>query len=565
MKQTHLLPPASDEGGRRLKALPLLWIVACLFLSCAHKETEYALLRQADSLMWASPDSALALLKRASGRQWPTQADSVYYALLLAEAKDKNYIPQTSDSLIGQVAAYYVDQGDVHRQARAYYQWGNVHRNANRQAEALDKYLTASRLASKSKDLRLLTRIYGNAAFLFYLQDLYAEADSLYGKAMEAGFSLGDSAVVSDAFSMCGLMDFEQGSLSSAEQNSLQAVRWSVQGSGSRVILIRAFSTLSRLYAQRGETDRALHYARRHLALQRSSSLAEHRSCLLLGNAYYYAGALDSAKAFFRKSLHSPHKIVKARSFQRLAQIAMLEDDTTEAYRLQHLSSSFQAPEKRVIKRTLTLQDVAHRHQRIMQEECHENDLSCLFLVVGLFICGSGFYVWMCFRKLWREKKRKADEVQCLTERLADEKQQRERENKESEDQLRRLDGQRMHALECVKKQSSVMKKIEDLLENRSKTGLNDGDWIELGVLVDEAGIVSSLSSRYDLTVGETRYCYLLLAGDYTNVELGKLLQTSRQTVHRWEHKILERLGGPNEAGRLRPLLLERAKRGQIG
>lgn len=52
--------------------------------------------------------------------------DRAYYALLLTQARDKNYIVQTDDSLIRTAVQYYDSIGDVQMQAKAYYHWGGV-------------------------------------------------------------------------------------------------------------------------------------------------------------------------------------------------------------------------------------------------------------------------------------------------------------------------------------------------------------------------------------------------------------------------------------------------------
>ena len=46
------------------------------------------------------PDSALHILESIETQQLSAQADRAYYALLLTQARDKNYIVQTDDSLI---------------------------------------------------------------------------------------------------------------------------------------------------------------------------------------------------------------------------------------------------------------------------------------------------------------------------------------------------------------------------------------------------------------------------------------------------------------------------------
>lgn len=57
--------------------------------------------------MQSRPDSALCILQGISMDKFATQADSACYALLLTQARDKNYVVQTDDSLIRYAVAYY--------------------------------------------------------------------------------------------------------------------------------------------------------------------------------------------------------------------------------------------------------------------------------------------------------------------------------------------------------------------------------------------------------------------------------------------------------------------------
>ena len=53
------------------------------------------------------PDSALHILESIESQQLTVHADRAYYALLLTQARDKNYIVQTDDSLIRTAVQYY--------------------------------------------------------------------------------------------------------------------------------------------------------------------------------------------------------------------------------------------------------------------------------------------------------------------------------------------------------------------------------------------------------------------------------------------------------------------------
>ena len=87
------------------------------------------------------PDSALHILESIESQQLTVQADRAYYALLLTQARDKNYIVQTDDSLIRTAVQYYDSIGDIPMQAKAHYHWGGVLRDQNNYFHALHLYI----------------------------------------------------------------------------------------------------------------------------------------------------------------------------------------------------------------------------------------------------------------------------------------------------------------------------------------------------------------------------------------------------------------------------------------
>ena len=90
------------------RTIALIAILAALLTACTGKTDYNTTLVQADSLMASRPDSALHMLQGISTKSLSTKADRAYHALLLTQARDKNYIRQTDDSLI-QVAVRYYD------------------------------------------------------------------------------------------------------------------------------------------------------------------------------------------------------------------------------------------------------------------------------------------------------------------------------------------------------------------------------------------------------------------------------------------------------------------------
>ena len=146
-------------------------------LSSCSSSVKSPLLLSADSLMEIYPDSALSILESISSPQKLSRADRALYALLLTQARHKNYIALGDDSLIKTAVEYYGDKKKSVRAAKAHYYWGATYGEKGYTSFAVDEYLTAIRLMPVRDEF--LAMIYDNLA------DCY-EKDELDNVAMEA-------------------------------------------------------------------------------------------------------------------------------------------------------------------------------------------------------------------------------------------------------------------------------------------------------------------------------------------------------------------------------------------
>ena len=152
-------------------------ILMSVSLSSCSSSVKSPLLLSADSLMEIYPDSALSILESISSPQKLPCADRALYALLLTQARHKNYIALGDDSLIKTAVEYYGDKKKSVRAAKAHYYWGATYREKGYTSFAVDEYLTAIRLMPVRDEF--LAMIYDNLA------DCY-EKDELDNVAMEA-------------------------------------------------------------------------------------------------------------------------------------------------------------------------------------------------------------------------------------------------------------------------------------------------------------------------------------------------------------------------------------------
>lgn len=79
------------------------------------------------------------------------------------------------------IAVHYYDSiGDTKMQAKAHYYWGCVRRDKVEHLKAIDEYHISHSFAKMAKNIELPALIYSNVAYLYYVQELNEEADSIY-------------------------------------------------------------------------------------------------------------------------------------------------------------------------------------------------------------------------------------------------------------------------------------------------------------------------------------------------------------------------------------------------
>ena len=153
--------------------------VACLLGGCGDNPRATAQLSRADSLMASRPDSALQLLDscEAEATVWP-ESQQMRHRLLQAKARNKAYVPFTSDSVMTVVADYYDRRGTANEQMEAHYLLGCVYRDLGEAPKALTAYHDAVECADTTAadcDYKTLCRVYGQMSDLYYYQNLYED------------------------------------------------------------------------------------------------------------------------------------------------------------------------------------------------------------------------------------------------------------------------------------------------------------------------------------------------------------------------------------------------------
>ncbi|RGN32383.1 hypothetical protein DXB65_18725 [Bacteroides oleiciplenus] len=549
-----------------------------LLVACNGRQNHNRQLVLADSLMQSRPDSALNILRGISMGKLATQVDSAYYALLLTQARDKNYIVQTDDSLIRIAVCYYDSIGDTRMQAKAHYYWGCVYRDMNQQAEAIREFLIAAPLTKKAKEKRQLGLIYNNIGYIYTIQDFNEKADSIYRLVEGIAEELKDTALWAEALSKQGSIALAKGEeyFPIAEQKLSDAFA-AVDRAGNNGLKANISASLSNLYSRMDEGEKALYYAKLNLSLRRDTARAYY-AFFILGDAYYKCEQYDSAIFYINKSLVSGDYGRKVDASMRLADIAMIQGNVALSLELERSSSAYkdslyQFRRSVVVNKMIEVEADA---QKMLQKLYYKGRLNTYlygFILITVIIVAIALSLYRRYQRknglLQRDKQQLEKTNRDLSQHYASLQTdivQKDLEIKGLKKELasHQIDEEQRKKIQAeldkmILKRSTLAKEaflhsplyekmqviIKDCLDkDESDEEISDREWQEfvIGMDMQWNNAITDLCAKYQLSKEELHLVCLSLAG-FPFSHLEYLLHLSRRTLYRKKNALLKRMG----------------------
>lgn len=175
-------------------AVPCLLLIFCvmnLFFGCfQRKAVPLPELERVEAVMFDRPDSALCILESMS---MPTDKEQhALWCLLVTQARYKQYLPISSDSLIRIAYDYYKFTDDARRKAMAALYMGGVNYGLQKIETATAYYLEAEAEVEKTNDYRLGYLIMSGLGNLYLYRDLTDYAFEACQRALD--YAINDSS-----------------------------------------------------------------------------------------------------------------------------------------------------------------------------------------------------------------------------------------------------------------------------------------------------------------------------------------------------------------------------------
>ena len=378
----------------------LLVSVGSIFMSvslssCSSPSVKNPLLLCADSLMETYPDSALSILESITYPQKMPRADRALYALLLTQARHKNYIALEDDSLIKTAVDYYGDKKKSLRAAKAHYYWGATYSEMGYTSFAVEEYLTAIRLMPVRDEF--LAMIYDNLAECYERDELFDIAIGAYRQAYQ--ILRGGSQQI---YPLRGIarMCLLQNKKDSALVYYQQALDCALVEQDSSLIGA-LYHDLAMAYNEKKDYIQADKYVSKAIAVQGQDAV---NVCLSKAQIMLNLNKLDSASYFFRKNIDQLDIYGRAVCYDGMYQIAKKRGEwktateNIDAYKVLYDSIQFMTDNEELNR--LMDKHQLEEHKRLLSE--HTKTL--IFSLVTAFFL---LMVVCVFYFMWNDRKRK--------------------------------------------------------------------------------------------------------------------------------------------------------------
>jgi tetratricopeptide (TPR) repeat protein len=151
--------------------------IAIFFFACSEPTRDNSDLCIAESVMEENPDSALTILESLKYESL-NSSDKAKCALLLTQARYKNYIDETNDSLINYAVEYYTRSDDYVNTMKAYFYQAIIYTNCKKYDNSIVTLMKAEEAAKILNDNYYLGMIYRQMSILYSYS--YNSVKSLY-------------------------------------------------------------------------------------------------------------------------------------------------------------------------------------------------------------------------------------------------------------------------------------------------------------------------------------------------------------------------------------------------
>lgn len=324
-----------------MRTLTIITSIALLFAvtSCAKRTNIDKQLRHAEETMFLYPDSSLATLNSISVTDIKKDKQKALYALLLTQARDRNYLDSMqSDSLIALAVEYYERSNDKRLLGISYFYSAKLLSYNGKDTEALQMLLKSQKALESVSEYNMLSLVHHAIAAINYNQNLFDWAIKNYEEATRYEKIAKDSSRIIYTYrDLAWIYELKN----NADSMALYAnkARALLNGDSLSYIYSSIMQLLGRCDENRGDYNSAI---TKYQSAIRNEKFTEFLATyyLPLGRSYKQTGDFDLAKVYLDMAASTGSDYIKAGAFDLLSEMEYLSQNSQTAYRYKVLSDS---------------------------------------------------------------------------------------------------------------------------------------------------------------------------------------------------------------------------------
>lgn len=523
----------------------LCYLLAFSFTGCQDRKGTAPILKEAEALMYTRPDSALQMLEAISQSEQLTGKEQADYALLLTQARSRNRITATSDSLIRIATDYFQDSNDNARKAKAFLYLGDVYMDMQNHVEAM-KALKQAEEVLDDAEASVQSLIYSNLAYLNRESSNYELAWKYYQNALIIDKANGDTEwVVSN---LINLLNLPLPALQDTLTNYIVQLE-EVLLSATSDLQSKAYNNIGIYYRKKNLPGHAANYFRK--AIHASVSVP-YRAYLNLAQIYDEEGNTTRADSLYQMALQSPVWATKAYIYEvlynRYLHAHRYQEATEYMKRYQLAVDSFYTQ-----RQSQEIQELQTKYDfEVLAREKVEAENRLLRITIG-----GSLLLFLSILAVYYFKKKYTRQLQDLENLI---RQINELENKEKEmedlvntlneslerstvlsNEFLRVKGKWTDSEDILALGVYIRLKRDLSLYNPSSDLFLLGHWLDI---VYNQFAFRLASEHRNLTVSELSICYLHRMG-YTIQEISQAMHVKTDSIKRYIYRACANMGIP--------------------
>ena len=411
------------------KLLYLGLLSVCVLLgSCVEKNVSNVF-DKVEGYMDVCPDSALLLLEQIPHSEELRGKQRADYALLLTQARDKNYLDSLqSDSLIKIAVDYYKNGEDKVKAGKALFYYGKVMHLQDNDTLAIQAYLSALAKLEKTEEYKLQGFVHEYIGVLNTDRKLYKDALDNYQSSAYCFQKAVDTLGVIYVYRDIARIYYVEQKYDSVYNYINRALTLCEKKKGC-ISFERVIPSLLQVkgIAKRNEGDLGDAIALLKTAVETEQDRhSMHHCSMSLGNIYLNQNKLDEAKRYFTLALKSERPRTLAGAYHYLYLLEKRQKKYAIALYFKEKSDSLLSVDldAKQASQILTLQRKYEKGKLLLEKQQveHEKKIQFYFgMVIVLFIILLCLVLYFLLRKKYKEMFRKNMQVikenECMIKR----------------------------------------------------------------------------------------------------------------------------------------------------